>query len=32
MTGITINVRIVDVTIPPTIGAAIRFITLAPAP
>src|SRR5439155_1391405 len=32
MTGITINVRIVDVTIPPTMGAAIRFMTLAPAP
>src|SRR5437879_13900082 len=30
MTGITTSVRIVDVTIPPTIGATIRFITLAP--
>ena len=30
--GMTISVRIVDVTMPPTIGAAIRFITSAPVP
>ncbi len=30
--GMTISVRIVDVNIPPTIGAAMRFITSAPAP
>ena len=30
--GITSNVRMLDETIPPTIGAAIRFITLAPVP
>ena len=28
----TTSVRIVLLTIPPTIGAAIRFMTLAPAP
>ncbi len=32
MTGITSNVKIVVVIIPPTIGAAIRFITSAPVP
>ena len=31
-TGITTNVSTVELTIPPTIGAAIRFITSAPAP
>jgi hypothetical protein len=28
----TIKVKTVAVTMPPTIGAAIRFITSAPAP
>src|ERR1035437_4270591 len=32
MAGYIINSRIVEVTTPPTIGAAILFITSAPAP
>ena len=32
MTGMTTSVRIVDETIPPTIGAAMRFITWEPVP
>ena len=31
-TGMTTSVSTVDVIIPPTIGAAIRFITSAPVP
>jgi len=32
MAGTTIRVRIVALTIPPTMGAAIRFITSEPVP
>ena len=32
MTGITTSVSMVAVTIPPLMGAAIRFITSAPVP
>jgi len=32
MAGMTITVKTVAVTIPPTIGAAIRFITSDPVP
>ena len=32
MAGITTSVSAVEVTIPPTIGAAIRLITSAPVP
>jgi hypothetical protein len=31
-TGMTISVRMVELTMPPIIGAAIRFITSAPVP
>jgi hypothetical protein len=31
-TGITSRVRTVELTIPPIIGAAMRFITSAPVP
>ena len=31
-TGMTISVRMVELTMPPIIGAAMRFITSAPVP